>query len=150
MKEEEKQQRAAVVAEAHEWLGTKYHPNARLKGIGCDCLTILAGVFENCGLVLNAEIPHYSPEFMLHQSEEKYIEGLKRYTREVDTPQPGDIAVWKFGRCFSHAAVVIEWPRVIHAYVGSTVTLEDISKAEWLRMMGAAPRPVRFFSYWGR
>ena len=142
-------ERERVVRIAHSYLRTPYHPHGRVKGVGVDCLTILECVFREAALVLNADIPHYSPEFMCHSSEERYMTGLLRYTREVDTPEPGDIALWKFGRCFSHAAIVVKWPLVIHAYVGGTVRLEDVEKAVWLSKLGMGQRPVKFFSYWG-
>ncbi|HYL49488.1 MAG TPA: hypothetical protein VET84_09005 [Stellaceae bacterium] len=71
---------------------------------------------------------------------------------------PGDIALWRFGRCFSHGAIVIEWPVVIHAYLGRGCVLEDAAKAEWLSRIGegrgahAKLRPVKFFTLrsWSR
>ena len=149
----EQEQRAAVIKEALEWVGTPYHAEAKVKGRkgGCDCLTILEGVFRNVGLVTNADIPHYSPQFMLNRSDELYLTGLLQYTREVTTPQPADIALWKFGRCFSHAAIVIEWPRIIHAYVGCAVQEDNVNSCVWLQKMNdGKPRPVKYFSYWGK
>jgi cell wall-associated NlpC family hydrolase len=149
----EQEERENVIRIARQYLRTPYHTEGRRKGIGVDCLTLISCVFEDAGLVINPDIPHYSPMFMLHRDEEKYIEGLLGYTREIDEgkQQPGDIAIWKFGRCFSHAALIIDWPTVIHAHMtAGMVTLEDVSKAEWLLKIGKDPRPVRFFSYWGR
>ena len=31
-------------------------------------------------------------------------------------PQPGDVSVYRVGRCFSHGAIVTEWPFIIHAF----------------------------------
>ena len=53
----ESTERARVVAIAHEWLGTPYHTGGRLKGVGVDCLTLLAGVFSEAGLVGQVDIP---------------------------------------------------------------------------------------------
>lgn len=143
------EQRQAVIKEAREWIRTPYHSNARLKGIGCDCLTILSGVWENVSLIERAEIPNYSPQFMLNRSDELYMTGLLKYTKEVDGPAPGRIALWKFGRCFSHAAIVIDWPLVIHAYVNCSVQEEDVSKCDWLmKMKDGSPRPLKFFDFW--
>ncbi len=151
MDELEKQQRDLIVKIAHTFLRTPYHPCGMVKGAGVDCLTLLSETFREAGLVTNAKIPHYSPEFMLHSSEEKYMNGLKEYAHEIEGPPlAGDIAMWKFGRCFSHAALVIEWPMVIHAYVGRTVQTEDVSKAEWLLWCGDKSRETKFFSYWGK
>ena len=147
----ESYERSLVVGIAFEYLKTPYHPCAKLKGIGVDCLTLLSCVFEDAGLVENVPLPNYSPQFMMNRSDEQYMSGLLEYTHEIHTPpKPGDIVLWKFGRCFSHSAIVVEWPIVIHAHIGSGTQLEDVSKAVWLSdMKDGSPRPRKFFSYWG-
>jgi len=149
-------QRAAVVAEAKTWLGTKFHHEARVKGAGVDCLQLLVGVFQNVGLVGKIEIPHYPIDWNLHRDAERYLEGLFRYGHEIPGPPlPGDIAMWRFGRCFSHAAIVVEWPTVIHAHMGANVRLENAEAAAWLMKIGEGdeadrgkPRPRKFLSLW--
>lgn len=125
----QEEKRARVVKTAHEWLGTPYHTGGRVKGVGADCLTLLAGVFEEAGLVGHMEIPYYPNDWHLHRAAERYLNGLLQYAHEVSEPLPGDIALWKFGRCFSHGAIVVQWPVIIHAYVDRACTLEDASKA---------------------
>src|SRR5215471_11779007 len=94
-------QRQAVLAEAIEWLQTPYHHAARVKGAGVDCLTLLAEVYERAGIIPHVEIPFYPPDWHLHRDAERYLEGVMQYAREIDgPPQPGDIAIFKFGRCF--------------------------------------------------
>lgn len=150
------EQRALVVSTAHSFIGTPYHTGGRVKGTngGVDCLTVLAEVFTASGLVPRIEIPYYPPDWHLHKSVEKYLNGLLQYAHEIEgPPKPGDIALWKFGRCFSHGAIVIRWPQVMHAYVGSSCRYEDAETARWLKIIGEGkergkPRPVRFFSIW--
>lgn len=151
-------ERQRVVSVARSWLSTPYHTGGRVKGLhgGIDCLTLLAEVYAEAGLVSKVGIPYYPHDWHLHRDTERYLEGLLKYTKEIEgPPQPGDIALWKFGRCFSHGAIVIEWPRIIHAYVGSSVRYENAETAQWLRFIGESvaergkPRPVRFFSLWG-
>jgi cell wall-associated NlpC family hydrolase len=38
--------RPDIVEEARSWLGTPYHHQAALKGVGCDCIGLLRGVYE--------------------------------------------------------------------------------------------------------
>jgi cell wall-associated NlpC family hydrolase len=33
-----------IVTQARGWIGTPFHHQARLKGIGCDCLGLCVGV----------------------------------------------------------------------------------------------------------
>ncbi|MFL5163197.1 MAG: peptidase P60, partial [Microvirga sp.] len=35
-----------ILAEARSWIGTPYRHQASLKGIGCDCLGLLRGVWR--------------------------------------------------------------------------------------------------------
>ena len=154
----EEEQRNLVVKVARSWHGTPYHTGGRVKGPrgGVDCLTVLAEVFREAGLVERVAIPYYPPDWHLHRDTERHLDGLLKFTRPIDgTPRPGDIALWKFGRCFSHGAIVINWPIVMHAYVGSSCRYENADTAQWLRFVGESvaergrPRPVKFFTFWG-
>jgi cell wall-associated NlpC family hydrolase len=132
--------RAAVVAEAETWLGTPYHHMGRVKGAGCDCLTMLAEVYCACGIIPHVDIPYFAPDFNLHQSAELYLEGLLQYAREIPgPPQPGDVALWKFGRCFAHGAIVMDWPTLIHSWVRIGVIYGDATQPT------LAGRAVKFF-----
>ena len=149
-------ERAAVVTAAKGWLGTRYHPCARVKGAGVDCLTLIAAAYEEAGVITDIDLPPYAPDWHLHRSEERYMEGVLQYAREIEGPPgPGDIVLWRFGRCFSHGAVVIDWPLIVHAYVGQGCVLEDAERASWLNTIGentgerGNPRPRKFFSRWG-
>ena len=110
-------QRAVVTAEAATWLRTPYHHMGRVKGGGTDCLMLLAGVYEAAGVIPHIEVPFYPPDWHLHRSVERYLDGLMQYAREVKGPPlPGDAVLFKFGRCFAHGAIVVGWPRLIHAW----------------------------------
>ena len=36
-------------------------------------------------------------------------EGIRQYAVEVTEPAPGKIALGKFGRIYSHAAIITDW-----------------------------------------
>jgi cell wall-associated NlpC family hydrolase len=55
-------------------------------------------------------------------------------------PEPGDLVLFRFGRCFAHGGIVTLWPRLIHAWNGMGVVPVDAEQA----LLG--PRPRRFFS----
>lgn len=154
--EAERTERAQVVAEAREWLGTPYHHHGRVKGPqgGVDCLMLLAEVFERCGLVARVEPGSYAHDWHLHRSEERYMQGLTAYaTRlpaEQAVPQVGDIALFKFGRTFSHAGIVSAVPpggrlgsvELIHAYIGRGVILSRLQDEP------IGSREHQFWSHW--
>jgi hypothetical protein len=58
---------------------------------------------------------------------------------DADPPQPADIAVFKFGRCFAHGAIVLHWPRLIHAWHSAGVIFADATQGQ------LAGRPMRIF-----
>lgn len=133
--------RASVVKEAESWIGTPFHHAARVKGAGVDCLMLLAEIYERAGLVAHIEPPFYVPDWHLHRDAERYMEGLLHYARPTPAPPlPGDIALFKFGRTFSHGAIVADWPRLIHAYWNIGVVHGDAT------LYPLAGRPVRFFT----
>lgn len=124
--------REKVIEEARTWLNTPYHSSAKLKGIGTDCGQFLIAVYEAAGVIIKDDCNpgSYSHEWHLHRSEEKYLNWVEKYCEKINgNPLPGDIAVFKFGRCVSHAGIVLEWPHIIHAYVSRGVVISDVSES---------------------
>jgi cell wall-associated NlpC family hydrolase len=127
-----KKQQQAVIDEALTWLNTPYHRGAKLKGVGVDCGQFLIGVFEGAGYLKPGECdPGYYPyEIHLHRTDEAYLKWILKYCNRIDgQPQPGDIAMFKFGKSSSHSAIVIEWPKVIHSYVRMGVIISNANEA---------------------
>jgi len=60
--------------------------------------------------------------------------------------KPGDVAVFKFGRCYSHGGIVVETDplAIVHAYAPSRCVVED----RLAQCAALASRAPRFFSYW--
>lgn len=131
--------RERVLSEALAWQGTPWHHRGRVKGVGVDCLHYLAEVYERAGLAPHVEPDYYPRDWHMHRDEERILQGVSQYADEVDAAEPGDIAVFRFGRCYSHAAIVLGWPLIIHAYVGQGVRQADASTGV------LAGRPVKFF-----
>lgn len=151
----EQQEREAVVAEALSWQRTPYHHNARVKGSGVDCAMLLAEVYPKVvpHLVPPITPEHYPPDWHLHRSKERYLEYVLKNATEIPEAEAGagDVVMFKFGRCFSHGAIIVKWPKIVHAYVGIGCQLEDANGAQWLRYRGEAenqPRERRFFTLW--
>lgn len=144
----EDEERAAVIAEARTWLATPYHDCAMVKGVGVDCAYLLKAVFEAVGLEAPIEIEPYSPQWYLHRSDELYLAKVLERAKEItlEEARPADVVLFKFGRCFAHGAIIVEWPRIIHAHKQSgIVTLADATTGV------LADRERRFFTRraWG-
>jgi cell wall-associated NlpC family hydrolase len=141
-------ERKAILEQAATWLGTPYHDCAGLRGIGTDCAHFPVAVYQACGFLAGLVLPKYSPQFMMNSAEEIYL-GLviANSDHEVSEPRPADFAIWKFGRCFSHGAIVVDWPTIIHAEAGKGVREADAERHPLLRCdKRGALRPRRFFS----
>lgn len=118
-------QRAAVVAAARGWLQTPFHHGACVRGVGVDCLQLLIGVYGGLGLIPAIDPGPYPWDWHMHKDEERYLNGVAQVAVQTSDPLPGDIALFKFGKCVSHAAIVLDWPTVIHAYFGQGVVETD-------------------------
>ncbi len=143
----ESAQRAAVVAEARTWIRTPYQHSADVKHGGCDCAMLLVRVFIDTGLVPPFDPRPYSRTWFLHREEPKYLEWIKKFSREIKgPPEPGDFIVCRIGRQFAHAGIVTQWPRVIHAFAQAGMVLEDN-----VGLQGKYEAvDKRFFSFWAR
>lgn len=141
----EAEERAAVIAEAATWLKTPYHHMGRLKGKGVDCAMILAEVYH---AVLPERVPaltveSYPMDWAMHRSAERYLSYVTRFAREIaPLPKPGDVVLYRWGRCLAHGAIVVAWPKVIHAMVRDGVTYAEGDKG---RLAG---REMRFYTLW--
>jgi cell wall-associated NlpC family hydrolase len=140
--------REAVCRIARSWLGTPYHHMGRIKGVGVDCAMFPLEAYREAGLIDEIEIPFYPPDWHLHRSDEIYLGIVNRYAREVTgnrlqgagqthstvpchlspVPSAGDLVLYQFGRTWSHGAIVLEWPLIIHAVVQHGVILSDGEK----------------------
>lgn len=114
-------ERAAVVEEVLTWLQTPYHHHARIKGVGVDCAHLLCAVFEFAGLVPPVDPGTYAVDWHLHHSEEQFSGWMAKYARLIppdhDLIKPGDVVLWKYGRCFSHGSIYVGDGLFVHSYL---------------------------------
>lgn len=120
-------ERESVVAEARSWVGTPYHSNASLKGIGCDCALGPLAIYRAALPRLPDITPTpYVEQWHLHRGEELYLHDVRALGGvEVASPEPGDFVLFRQGRLFSHGAIVLGWPEIVHATVGRGFVYAD-------------------------
>jgi cell wall-associated NlpC family hydrolase len=143
-------QRRAVVAEARKWIGTPYHDGADIRGAGVDCGMLIVRVFVDLGLVPPFDPRPYPPDWMIHRSDEKYLRWLDETCGEVETPRPGDIAIFRYGRCYGHGGIITaaEPRTLIHSYADARQVIEEgFGQNQELTKSG---RKTRFFSIWAK
>lgn len=131
--------RNRVVAEASAWVGTPWHHQGRVKGVGVDCAMLLCEVYHAAGLVPFIDPRPYPRDWHYHREEERFLGWLAKYGFPVLDPKPGDIAIFKFGRCFSHGAIIVDWPLVIHSYINDGTRYERADEGN------LAGREVQFY-----
>ena len=134
--------RAAVVAEAVSFIGTKFHLAARIKGVGIDCAQFILACYAVADIAIDIHPGPCSKDWFLHHEDPRFIDPIRKIGREVETPQPGDVVLFKIGQSWAHAAIVQQWPMVIHAKWNSGVQYCDASQRE------LAILPKLFFSPW--
>jgi NlpC/P60 family putative phage cell wall peptidase len=138
----------AVVEEALSWLGTPYRHQGSRKGVGCDCLGLVMGVWR----AIHGELPElpgpYAPDWAEAGGEESFLAGLRRhfYEKQPDDIVAGDVLLfrWRPHLPAKHAGVLVEPNQFVHAYHGSTVSLSELVP-QWKRRIAgvfAFPDPL--------
>lgn len=120
--------RDRIVAEARSWIGTPYHHMADIKGVGVDCGMLLVRVFCDLGLVEPFDPRPYTYDWMLHRSEEVFREKLLARSTKVERPQPGDVILFRVGRCYSHGSIVTKPDplTIVHAVLQYGRVVEEV------------------------
>ncbi len=143
-------ERSQIVAEARRWVKTPYHPQGDILNVGVDCGMLLVRVFVDTGLCDPFDPRPYPDDWMLHRSEERFLGFILDRTKEVSAPQPGDVMVFRFGRCHSHGGVVTGTQplRVVHAYKPARMVIEE--EVHTNPMLSDRRRLPKFFSWWAK
>lgn len=112
--------RAAIVAEARAWIGTPYRHQASVKGVGCDCLGLVRGVWRAFHGAEAEPVPGYSSDWGQVTGEETMLAAARRHLVEVtrDRLEPGNVVVFRMHRraVAKHAGILAGDGRFLHAY----------------------------------
>lgn len=124
-----------IVALAREWLGTPYHHQASLRGVGCDCLGLVRGVWRDLYGGEPEPLPPYSPGWAESLGEERLAAAALRHLRPVGrgAERPGDVLLFRWRRdCpAKHCAVLSAPDRIIHAHDAAAVS--EVTFTPWWR-----------------
>ncbi|AMK19327.1 NlpC/P60 family protein [Sphingobium sp. MI1205] len=108
--------RDAIVAEARSWIGTPFHWEASVKGVGCDCKGLVAGVARALGLTEAESV--FARATAYHRSiDAAYLrQGLAALFDQAEEARPGDVLLLRVGGKAQHLAILTEPGRMIHTY----------------------------------
>ena len=130
-----------VIAAARLWLGTPYHDQASLKGVGCDCLGLARGVWREVVGDEPFPIPPYSRDWGETGCREVLAEGARRMMIEIDLrdAMPGALVLFRMrpGAIAKHVGILTAPTRFIHAYERLGVIEEPLTSA-WQRHIAFA------------
>ena len=124
-----------VIAIARSWLGTPYHDQASLKGVGCDCLGLARGIWRDLHGPEPVTPPPYTRDWGEAGGAEVLAEAARRFLLEIPVAEagPGALILFRMARnapakhCGIRSATSL-----IHAYEGAGVIEEPWSPI-WAR-----------------
>jgi NlpC/P60 family putative phage cell wall peptidase len=127
--------RPQIIAEARSWIGTPYRHQASLKGVGCDCLGLVRGVWRALIGEEPQSPPPYSRDWAEAAGEETLASAARLHLVEI-VPQdfaPGDVLLFRYRAQYpaKHAAIVTAPDSMVHAHDGAAVA--EVTIAPWWR-----------------
>ena len=130
-----------VVSLARSWLGTPYHDQASVKGVGCDCLGRARGLWREIVGPEPFVIPPYTRDWGETGPHEILAEAARQQMIEADPsrPQPGALLLFRMqARAIAkHVSILTSETSFIHAYERLGVIEEPLTKA-WRRRIAFA------------
>jgi cell wall-associated NlpC family hydrolase len=86
--------RDQIVAEARSWVGTPYRHQASVKGVGCDCLGLVRGVWRALIGEEPERAPPYSRDWAEAAGEETLAKAARRHLVEIPLSLPSPASLY--------------------------------------------------------
>ncbi len=138
---------ARIVKATRRWVGTPYHDQASVRGVGCDCLGLLRGVWRDVVGPEPMPVPPYSRDWGESGPVEVLAEAARAAMQELEVSEArtGDVVLFRMraGAIAKHVGILSSKTTFIHAYERTGVIEEHLTPA-WQRRIAFAFRfPVR-------
>jgi NlpC/P60 family putative phage cell wall peptidase len=140
---------ARIVKTTRRWIGTPYHDQASVRGVGCDCLGLLRGVWRDFVGPELMPVPPYSRDWGEAGPVEVLAEAARAEMIELDIAdaRTGDVILFRMraGAIAKHCGILSgsdrcgRLHRFIHAYERTGVIEEHLTLA-WQRRIAFAFR----------
>jgi putative phage cell wall peptidase, NlpC/P60 family len=140
---------ARIVRAARSWLGTPYHDQASVKGVGCDCLGLIRGVWREEIGPEPMPVPPYSRDWGEAGPQEVLAEAARVAMVEIAVTEArtGDVLLFRMrqGAIAKHAGILSSHtargarPHFIHAYERTGVIEQELTDP-WRRRIAFAFR----------
>lgn len=116
---------AEIVNAAREYLGTPFHHQGRVKGVGVDCAGLLVCVGRDLGLNVFDDVTYaHEPDPALLRM---MLASQLKIVNPHQQPEPGDIVLMRWGAAHSQAAThlgIVSDIGLIHAYAPAHKVVE--------------------------
>ena len=110
---------ARVIAAARGWIGTPYHDQQSLRGVGCDCLGLLRGLWRELVGPEPLPVPRYSRDWGETGAREVLAEAARVCLVEIPPAgaAPGAVLVFRMraGAIAKHCGVLVAPDALVHA-----------------------------------
>lgn len=134
---------AAVVAEARRWIGTPYLHAASLRGVGCDCLGLVRGVWRSLYGSEPEDPGPYTPDWAEATGQERLTEAAMLHMEPMPGGgwEAGDLLIlrWREGFPAKHLGIATGPDTMVHAHDGACVA--EVAIGVW------RPRVARVFRF---
>lgn len=145
---------------ARSWIGTPYHHQVSVKGVGADCLGLIRGVWRDLYGAETEEAPNYTRDWNILSDDvvagsEPLLEAARRSMVELESvllARRGDVLAFRYriGMPAKHVAIVsrchpnglglsVSGDYMIHALEGTGVVEVSLT-SWWLRRCAGAFR----------
>ena len=126
-----------VVRIARSWVGTPYRHQGARRGVGCDCLGLVRGVWRELYGAEPETPPPYGIDWAERSGEERLYRAALRYFGPpvaAEAMEPGDLLLfrWQEGMAAKHLGILSGPGRFIHAYEAAGV-IESALVPGWRR-----------------
>lgn len=127
--------RADIVRSARGWIGTPYHHQASVRGVGADCLGLVRGVWREAMAAEPEHPPAYTRDWAEASGEETMLAAARRHFVEttLERARPGDVLIFRLraGCVAKHAGVLATPTTFVHAAEGSVAA--EVALSPWWR-----------------
>jgi NlpC/P60 family putative phage cell wall peptidase len=130
-----------VIEEAQSWIGTPYRHQASMKGVGCDCLGLVRGVWRALYGGEPEALRPYSSDWAEAGASDALLNAARRHLVEKPKMEmsAGDLILfrWKPSHAAKHLGILVSNHAFIHAYEAHAVMISALVPQWRSRIAGA-------------
>ena len=134
-------QHSQIITIARDWIGTPYHHQASKKGVGCDCLGLVRGVWRQLYGNEIAVTPPYSRDWGEADNSEPLLTAAQKFLCPAPKQEvkPGDVLLFRMHphSAAKHLGIMTGQRKMVHAMEGVAVS-EVFLGSWWLRRRAGA------------